>query len=101
MIHEWGIEFAEIAVELGGGVVKLRAKRKGIMKLEKFHKLRNEVEETSEDESTRFMKKISMKKGASDKDEIIRLTKEVEDLNYLVEKLKEERNTGLTTIQRL
>ena len=42
-----------------------------------------------------------MRKGHSEKDEIIRLTKEVEDLNYLVERLKEERNTGLVQIQKI
>ena len=47
------------------------------------------------------MRKVVMKKGTSDKEEMLRLSKEVEDLNYLVDKLKEERNSGLTVIQKL
>lgn len=41
--------------------MKLKGKRKGVMKLEKFHRLRSEVEETSEDEAARFLKKGSNK----------------------------------------
>jgi hypothetical protein len=58
------------------------------MKLEKFHRMRSEVEESSEDERTRFLRKTS-NRAADDKDEVIRLTKEVEDMNFLVDKLKE------------
>jgi hypothetical protein len=71
------------------------------MKLERFHRLRNEVEESSEDESARFLKKVSLRKGPSEREEMVRLSKEVEDLNYLVDKLKEERNSGLGKIERL
>ena len=44
------------------------------------------------------MKKISLRRGVSEKEEIIRLTKDLEDLNFMVENIKEERNSGLLKI---
>jgi len=33
MVHEWSMDFTENAVQLGGGTIKLRVKRKSVMKL--------------------------------------------------------------------
>ena len=44
------------------------------------------------------MKKVSLRRGVSEKEEIIRLTKDLEDLNFMVENIKEERNSGLLKI---
>ena len=44
------------------------------------------------------MKKGSLRRGVSEKEEIIRLTKDLEDLNFMVENIKEERNSGLLKI---
>lgn len=45
------------------------------MKLEKFHRLRSEVEETSEDEAGRFRKKLSSQQGETEREAVVRLSK--------------------------
>jgi hypothetical protein len=75
MIQEWTGEFREIVLALGPVAVKIRVKRRAIMKLEKFHRLRSEVEETSEDEGGRFKKKASTQQGENEREELVRLSK--------------------------
>ena len=41
MINEWGNEYKAQTIDLKGVHVKIRAKRKPIMKLEKFHKMKS------------------------------------------------------------
>jgi hypothetical protein len=84
MLHEWTAEFKESSVELGPVTVRLRTKRRAIMKLEKFHRLRSEVEETSEDEGRRFRKKLSSQQGETEREAVVRLTKEMEDQGFLI-----------------
>lgn len=71
------------------------------MKLEKFHRLRSEVEETSEDEGGRFRKKLSSQLGETEREAVVRLTKEVEDQGFLIDRLKEERTSALMRIENL